>query len=317
LKPLFATTSTFAKYSSEVLTYLKENGFELIINPFGRKLSEGELLELLKIYRPIGLLAGTEPITRSTLEKAKSYLKIISRVGVGWDNVDRDAAREFGIKVYRTEEVLNYAVAELTLGMMLSALRAIPLQDRRIRAGVWQKGMGRLLEKKIVGIIGFGSIGQRVGELVKAFGARVLYYDPIPKDVPWAQARKLNELLSQADIITLHASGSARILGEHEINSLCKPGVIIINAARGGLVDEKALYNALVSGHVTFACLDVFEKEPYKGPLKDLDNVILTPHIGSYALEARMEMEKMAVENLLKGLRSISQNSVDRSQESE
>ena len=299
---ILATTSSFAKYSSEIVSYLQDKGFKLITNPYVRKLTEKELQALLEEYEPIGLLAGTEPITRSTLMEAKSYLRVISRVGVGWDNVDRDAAKEYGIKVYRTEGVLNEAVAELTLGMILSALRAIPLQDRQIRNGVWQKGMGRLLEGKVVGIIGFGSIGKRVGKLLKAFNARVIYYDPISASVSWAKSVPISELLAQADIITIHASGSAQILGEYELNSLCKHGLIIANAARGGLVYEKALYKALVSGRVAFACLDVFENEPYRGPLKAIDNVILTPHIGSYAMEARVAMEIKAVKNLLQGL---------------
>lgn len=302
METVLTTTSSFGRKSPKILKVLGERGLKLIANPYGRKLTEEELQTLLEKYKPIGLLAGTEPITRSILTKAKNYLKVISRVGVGWDNVDRKAAQELGIKVYRTKGVLNEAVAELTLGMILSALRTIPLQDRQIRDGIWQKGMGRLLEDKIVGIIGFGSIGQRVGELLKAFNAKIIYYDPVPAEVSWAKALPLQELLPQADIITIHASGSGQILGEYELNSLCKQGVIIINAARGGLIDEKALHKALVSGQVAFACLDVFESEPYNGPLKELDNVILTPHIGSYALEAMVAMEIKAVKNLLQGL---------------
>jgi len=143
----------------------------VVINPWGRKLSESELLDLLEKYRPVGLLAGTEAITRVVLVRARDFLRVISRVGVGWDNVDRQAAAELGILVYRTAGVLTVAVAELTLGLMLSALRSIALHDRRIRQGVWQKPMGSLLKGKLVGIIGFGAIGQGVGQLLKALGA--------------------------------------------------------------------------------------------------------------------------------------------------
>lgn len=248
------------------------------------------------------MLAGTEPVTDSVLKDAREYLKIISRVGVGWDNVDKQTAQELGIQVFRTAGVLNQAVAELTLGMILSALRAIPLQDRQIRDGVWQKKMGGLLQDKVVGIIGFGSIGQCVGKLISAFGATVLYYDPVLTDVVWAKSVSIHELLGQSDILTIHAEAQKQILGEKELLSLCKPGVIIVNTSRGCLIDENVLYKALVSGQVSFACLDVFDQEPYSGPLSQLENVILTPHVGSYAIEARIRMEEMAVENMLSGL---------------
>jgi len=301
-KTVIATTSSFARESPEVLELIKNNGLKVVQNPWGRQLSEEELGELLKEYEPVGMLAGTEPITRSALEKAKGHLRVISRVGVGWDNVDRVFAEQLGIQVYRTAGVLTQAVAELTVGLILSALRSISSNDRLIRQGKWQKTMGGLLSDKVVGIIGFGNIGQRVGELVTAFGARVIYYDPQPTSVSWAQELSLSDLLTQAEIITIHAGGSEQILGKAELKKICKQGVVLVNTARGGLVDEGALQDCLMEGKVNFACLDVFETEPYCGPLCSLENVILTPHIGSYAREARALMEQAAVENLIKGL---------------
>ncbi|MBC8460158.1 MAG: phosphoglycerate dehydrogenase [Deltaproteobacteria bacterium] len=302
---ILITTSSFGNNAPHLFKTLRENGFKVVVNPFGRKLKKEELKELLNQHRPVGLLAGTEPITQSILKFAKEYLKVISRVGVGWDNVDRDAAQKLDIQVYRTEGVLNKAVAELTLGMILSALRAILLQDRKIRDGKWEKGMGSLLQGKVVGVIGFGSIGQCVGKLISAFDATVLYCDPVSTNVSWAKPVSMHDLLAQSDIVTIHADAQHQILGEEELNYLCKPGVIIVNTSRGGLVNEKTLYEALISGHVSFACLDVFDQEPYSGPLTQLENVILTPHIGSYAKEARIRMEEMAVENLLHGLAEL------------
>ena len=302
---MIATTSSFARESPEALELMENEGLKIILNPWGRKLKEEELSKLLKDHRPVGLLAGTEPITREVLDAAKDHLRIISRVGVGWDNVDREAARQMGIRVSRTSGVLTQAVAELTIGLILSALRTISSNDRLIREGKWHKTMGGLLSGKIVGIIGFGHIGQRVGELVTAFGAKVLYYDPQPMDAPWAQAVTLPELLSQAEIITIHASGREKILGPDELKNICKQGVLLVNTARGGLIDESALQECLKNGKVSFACLDVFEDEPYCGPLCSLENVILTPHVGSYAREARVLMERTAVENLLNGLREV------------
>lgn len=302
---MIATTSSFARESPEALELMENEGLKIILNPWGRKLKEEELNKLLKDHRPVGLLAGTEPITREVLDAAKDHLRIISRVGVGWDNVDREAARQMGIRVSRTSGVLTQAVAELTIGLILSALRSISSNDRLIREGKWHKTMGGLLSGKIVGIIGFGHIGQRVGELVTAFGAKVLYYDPQPMDAPWAQAVTLPDLLSQAEIITIHASGRGKILGPDELKNICKRGVLLVNTARGGLIDESALQECLKNGKVSFACLDVFEDEPYCGPLCSLENVILTPHVGSYAREARVLMERTAVENLLNGLREV------------
>ena len=305
METVLTTTTSFARESPDLVEPVRASGLRLVINPLARKVNEEELGKLLKDYRPVGLLAGTEPITRVVLDKAKGHLKIISRVGTGWDNVDREAARQMGIRVYRTSGVLTQAVAELTIGLILSALRSISSNDRLIRQGKWHKTMGGLLSGKIVGIIGFGHIGQRVGELVTSFGAKVLYYDPQPMDAPWAQAVTLPELLSQAEIITIHASGREKILGPDELKNICKQGVLLVNTARGGLIDESALQDCLKNGKVSFACLDVFEDEPYCGPLCSLENVILTPHVGSYAREARVLMERTAVENLLNGLREV------------
>jgi D-3-phosphoglycerate dehydrogenase len=303
---ILITTSSFGNNAPHLLETLREEGFQVALNPFNRKLTEEELKELLEKHKPIGLLAGTEPITGNVLEHAKSYLHVVSRVGVGWDNVDKEAADNLGIRVFRTPGVLNQAVAELTLGFILAALRAIPSQDRHIRDGMWHKRMGRLLQGKVVGVIGFGSIGQCVGKLVSAFDATVLYYDPAPAIVGWATEASIHTLLTQSDIITIHADARNRILGKRELLSLCKPGAVIINTSRGILIDEDALYTALVSGRVSFACLDVFNHEPYQGPLSKLENVILTPHVGSYAMEARIKMEETAVQNLLRGLAGYS-----------
>lgn len=299
LGTVLTTTSSFAKDNPEILSLLEHLGFLLVQNPYARKLSENELVHLISQHRPVALLAGTENIGRSSLELGKEHLEVISRVGVGWDNIDRQAAKELGIRVYRTEGVLDEAVAELTVGMILCALRAIAVHSSKLKNGVWNKKMGVLLENKTVGIIGFGRIGLRVGELIRAFRAKVVYSDPVKRDVPWAKKLTLDELLSVCDIITLHASGSDTILGEREIKTVCKKGAIIINTARGGLVDEGALHSGLLSGKISCACLDVFENEPYTGPLRTCENVVLTPHIGSYAREARIRMEEMAVDNLL------------------
>jgi D-3-phosphoglycerate dehydrogenase / 2-oxoglutarate reductase len=302
LKIVLATTSSFAEDSPELLEIMAAKGLRIVLNPHRCRLSEGELEQLLKEHRPIGLLAGTENICRAHLEQAAEHLRVISRVGVGWENIDREAAADLGILIYRTPDVLTQAVAELTIGLMLSGLRSITYHDRMIRQDRWQKKMGSLLQGKEVGIIGFGSIGRRVGELVHAFGASVIYYDPRPSNVSWATAVPIHSLLKRADVISIHAGGNDMIVGPEEFKCITKQNVILVNTARGSLVDEEALYQCLREGRLGCACLDVYSNEPYDGPLRHLENVVLTPHIGSYALEARRLMERCAVENILSGL---------------
>jgi D-3-phosphoglycerate dehydrogenase len=294
-------TSEFGVYSSKPIELLKNAGIELDLNPFRRKLSESEVKSLLSKKNYVGLLAGLEPLTSDVLSNSK--VKVVSRVGVGVDNVDLKAAEGLGIRVYNTPNVLTQSVAELTLGLMLCALRGISLSDRKLRKKIWERHMGSLLDGKVVGIIGFGAIGQRVGALVKAFGAEVIFYDTRKID-SWAPHVGLSELLARSDIITVHASGKESIIGEDEIGKM-KDGVILINAARGNLIEEEALIKALMNGKVAWAALDVFKEEPYEGKLAEIDNVTLTSHIGSYAKEARIEMEIKAAENLIKGLKEV------------
>jgi D-3-phosphoglycerate dehydrogenase len=295
---VFVSTSSFAEYDKLPLKLLQDAGIESQVNPYGRKLTEDECLKL--IGDADGLIAGTEPLTAEVIKSAKK-LKVISRVGVGLDNVDLEAAKKRGIKVFSTPDAPTLAVAELTLGLMLALLRHIPQGDRDIRAGKWQKQMGNLLHSKKVGIIGLGRIGEKVAELVKGMGAQVAYCDPAVKKAGY-QKLPLEELLAQSDIVSLHLSGGGTLLGEKELRSM-KQGSYLVNCARGGLVDEKALLNVLKEGRLAGAALDVFAQEPYTGPLTKVDNVILTPHVGSYAIESRIEMEVQATKNLIKGLK--------------
>ncbi|MBI9081719.1 MAG: hydroxyacid dehydrogenase [Pseudodesulfovibrio sp.] len=298
---LLATTSSFGTACPEVVQIVKDAGYALETNPYGRKLTEGELLELLQKHQPVGLLAGTEPVTANVLKQASAYLKAVARVGVGWDNVAHETAAELHIPVSRTEGILDQPVAELALGMMLNALRHVSRHDRNIRAGVWKKEMGNLLAAQTVGVVGCGAIGRKVAELCRAFGARVICSDVCTVNNSDVEQLKLNELMAEADIITVHASGSECLIGADQL-ALCKPKAIFVNTARGGMIDEAALAQALADGKAGYACMDVFENEPYSGPLAGLDNTILTAHIGSYSAESRIAMEMKAVENILKDL---------------
>jgi D-3-phosphoglycerate dehydrogenase len=300
---VFISTSSFAEYDASPLKMLEDAGMEVQVNPYRRKLTPEECL---RHYQGIdGLIAGTEALTAEILKLARS-LRIISRCGTGTDNIDLKAARRQGIQVFNTPESPVIAVAELTVGLILALLRQIPHMDGGIRAGKWQKRMGNLLQGKKVGIIGFGRIGQKVAGLVLGLGAQVVYCDPVAnKANAGCIPVSLNELLSQSDIVSLHVSGEgndAPLLGHKELRSM-RQGSWLINCARGGVVDETALYQLLQEGWLSGAAVDVFGDEPYAGSLTELDNVILTPHIGSYAIEARIEMEVQAVKNLIEGLK--------------
>lgn len=303
MRKVFIATTSFGKEDDSPLELLRNAGLDIHMNPYGRKLTEDEAMELLSDTDY--LIAGTEPLTARVLKSAKK-LKVISRCGVGMDNVDQKVAARLGIKVYNTPFGPTMAVAELTVGLILDLLRRVTIMDREVRAGIWKKRMGNLLNGKKIGIIGFGRIGQKVAELLMPFGVELAHCDICACDCSLpVSPMAMDELLAWADIVTLHCSASqsgGALLGAEQLSKI-KKGSWLVNASRGGLVDEAALYHALKDGHLAGAALDVFEKEPYRGPLAELDNIILTPHIGSYAREGRIEMEIQAVENLLKGLR--------------
>jgi len=296
------STSSFGQYDLHPLELLKSHGFEVVLNPYKRRLKAEEVVELAKDCH--GIIAGTEPLTAEVL-KQLPLLKAISRVGAGLENIDMEAAERRGIAIKSTPHTPTQAVAELTLGLILNVMRRINSMDRGIRSGKWNKEMGRLLSGKTIGVVGLGRIGRRVTELLKPFGAKILANEPKP-DKKWVEENKvhltsLEELLKKSDIVTLHIpyTEQTRNLINAERLKIMKRGAILINTSRGGLVDEDALYHALKSGHLGGAALDAMETEPYRGPLKELDNVILTPHIGSYALEARVQMEIEAARNLI------------------
>lgn len=293
------STSTFAVADKKPLKLLEEAGFEVIMNPFKRKLEKKEVMELLKDVS--GLIAGLEKLDAEVMKN--SSLKAISRCGAGMSNVDLEAAKALGIIVKNTPDAPTVSVAELTLAAMLALLKGLCIMDGDLHRSKWNKRNGLLLEGKTVLIIGYGRIGRRVKQLVSAFGANVIAADPFikeqDKDVPVMAAE---EALPKADIITLHLSGEKTVLSEKEFG-LMKDGVFVLNASRGGLVDEPALIGALKSGKVLGAWLDTFEKEPYSGPLEKFPQVILTPHVGSYTAECRLSMETEAVQNLIDAIK--------------
>ncbi|OHB34011.1 MAG: hydroxyacid dehydrogenase [Planctomycetes bacterium RIFCSPLOWO2_12_FULL_39_13] len=302
MKKIAITTTSFGEYDKTPLNNLRSAGLDVILNPFGRKLTKKETVEICR--DAIGIIAGTEILDAAVLKELR-YLQVISRCGTGLDNIDLNAAGRIGIVVFNTPNSPTLAVAELTVGLILNLLRQVSLMDRELHIGVWQKRMGNLLSGKKVGIIGFGRIGRKVSKLLSPFNCEINYYD-IRKDIErenWVCRIEFNKLLEISDIITIHISSGDKVLGRDEIR-LMKKGSWLINVSRSFAVVENALYKAIKEGHLSGAAIDVFEQEPYNGSLRELDKVILTPHIGSYAKESRIEMETEAVKNLLNGLRS-------------
>ncbi|SDY34697.1 phosphoglycerate dehydrogenase [Nitrosomonas sp. Nm33] len=300
------STSSFDIDNNPYIQHLLKAGITIITNPHRRKLTEEEIIALLD-NDTVGLLAGIEPLTERVFASA-NCLKVISRCGTGLDSVDLAAAKQHNIAVSNTPEAPAQAVAELTLGLILAILRQINQTDRMLRAGEWPRMQGHLLAAQSVGIIGLGHIGRRVARLCQAFEATVIAHDPyLPQAPAGVTLMPLEQLLAEADIISLHLPYS--IATHHLLDAAAfkrmKAGAIVINAARGGLVDETALYQALVSGHLGGAALDVFEQEPYQGPLLQCDNITVTSHIGSLAKESRHRMELEAADNLLRGLVNI------------
>lgn len=305
--PVFISTSTFGQYDPAVLERLKNARCQLEVNTLGRKLHSNESIEFLRRSQCIGLIAGTEELNEKVLKEVPS-LKVISRCGGGLDNVDLEYCKKRNILVFNTPDAPTNAVAELTLGLILAALRKITLADRTIRLGNWKPLMGNLLQHKVVGIIGFGRIGKTLAKLLSPFQSRILFYDPyVEGNSMLGRKVEFSELLAQADVITIHASPEKQakpFIGKEAL-SLVKKDVLIVNVARGNAVDEKELLNALEQRSIGCVALDVFEQEPYNGPLAQRDDVVLTCHMGSYAKESRILQEQQSVENLLSGFQTL------------
>lgn len=303
MSKLVISTSSFDMDNNPYIQRLLTAGMQVIGNSYARKLTEEEIAGLLGTDT-VGMIAGIEPLTERVFASAKS-LRVVARCGAGLDSVDLAAAQRHNIAVSNTPEAPSQAVAELTLGLMLTALRRICQTDRLLRAGEWPRMQGQLLAAQVVGIIGLGHIGKRVARLCRAFDARVVAHDPyIDQSPDGVELISLERLLAEANVISLHLPYSAGT--HHLLNAAAfarmQPGAVVINAARGGLIDETALGEALTCGKLGMAALDVFEQEPYRGPLLKCDNIILTSHVGSLARESRQRMEAEAAENLVRDL---------------
>jgi D-3-phosphoglycerate dehydrogenase len=300
------TTVPFGAKNRLPLEMLDDAGIQYLINPHNTRLTEEQLAELVTDFDVI--IAGTEKITDRVMARA-TKLKLISRVGVGLDGVDLIAAKQRGIRVSYTPEAPAPAVAELTLGLMLTLLRSVHVANGQIHQGKWQRIFGRRLAETTIGVIGLGRIGTRVLRRTKSLGTpRILVNDLVP-NYELSREFKLDwvtkeEIYKEADIITLHlplTRLTKNMIQRDQLMSM-KEDAMIINTARGGIINEHDLAEVMKAGQLSGAAIDVFEHEPYVGPLAEIDRCVLTAHMGSMSVDCRMRMEVEATNEAVRFL---------------
>ncbi|MEG1859790.1 MAG: phosphoglycerate dehydrogenase [Christensenellaceae bacterium] len=304
MKILVTPTSFLKPQNAAAKAELEMFADEVVYNDLARPLQADEILERLNGVD--GYVAGLDYITAEVIEKAPQSLKVISRYGAGVDRVDMPACIKKGIVVTNTPGTNSVAVCELAFSLMLCAARNIPKLHDAVQKGEWPRSEGIELRGKTLGIVGMGAIGKNLATRAKAFGMIVNAYDPY-FDQAFADANgiekmDMQQVLTSSDFISLHVPLNDDT--RHMINADCiammKKGAIIINTARGGIIDEQAAAQAVKSGQLGGLGLDAFEQEPLlDSPLKGLDRVIFTPHTGAHTSEAVSGMGNMAVSNVI------------------
>jgi len=306
---ILITARVFGRYSREPFRILEQADCHIVPNPWpGKKLKEKEILSL--VGNVDGIICGEDEITEKVIAAAPR-LKVISKFGVGVDKIDVAAATRRKIAVCNTPGANSESVADMAFCLMLGAARRITMADRQVRQSLWEPVVGFELWKKTLGIIGLGKIGKAVARRAKGFDMRILAYDVYP-DVDFIQKEgielvTLKELLSRSDFISLHLPATPKtkgLIGAEEL-ALIKPGAILVNTARGDIIDEVALYTALKEGKLAGAGLDVFTQEPPdpSSPILGLPQVVLAPHSGAHTVEAIDRMGIIAAQNLVRVLK--------------
>ncbi|MBS3965734.1 MAG: phosphoglycerate dehydrogenase [Truepera sp.] len=294
---VLATARSFCRTEGPHHAYLAQHGCKVDLRAEEQPLSADKLADIIAGYD--GVILGLDSCDASVLARA-DRLRVISRYGVGVDNVDLAAATRLGIAVTITPGTNTTAVAELTIALILALARSLPQVASAAKAGQWRRSAGWELSGKTLGLIGFGAIGQAVAKRAHGLELKVLAYDPFwPSEVDQAERVDLATLLSSADIVSLHAAltPDTRGLINRERLAQMKDGAILVNTARAALVDEEAFYEALTRGKLAGAAIDVLANEA--SPLLGLENVIVTPHLGATTREAVARMSLLAAENLV------------------
>lgn len=289
--------------SKEGKDLLVEAGFELIEK---MDLSKSDLKTALEGMDGLIIRSKTK-VDREILESSKT-LKVVGRAGIGLDNIDVEAAKENNIEVLNTPNSPVISVAELTFGLILSCARNIKKANFSLLEGRWEKHLLKGLEiyEKTIGIIGMGRIGKEVAKRASAFGMKIVFFDPYVEEFEGAKKVELDELYSLSNIITVHIplTPETENLISKEAFSKMKNNTIIVNASRGGIIDEDALYDALHNGKIFSAGLDVFKEEPAIGNrLIGLPNVVATPHLGSQTIEGQERVSLEIAENIINFLK--------------
>ncbi|MGA2989339.1 MAG: phosphoglycerate dehydrogenase [Candidatus Korobacteraceae bacterium] len=308
MKKVLLTTPTFGRYSKAALEFLRDGGLEIVRTPQGVGVAkEAEVLAGID-DDTVAIITGLEPITKKVIDSARS-LKVVAKHGIGVDNIDLNAAKERGVRVVNAPGTNSEAVADLTVGFMFALARKIIEANAKLRAGEWPRVMGTSVWGTTVGIVGLGMIGKAVARRTRGLNMTTLAYDPYFDEQFAAanQVRKasLDEILSTADFVTIHipySEETKNLIGKEQLAKM-KPSAFLVNAARGGIVDEAALYDALAGNRIAGAAIDVFAKEPPAGsPLLTLPNTILTPHMGAYTEEALKLTSEFAARTVLEVL---------------
>lgn len=303
MKILVTPTSLQPGRNDAALAPLREFADELVFNPTGKPLSEDDLIPLLKDCD--GFVAGLDSVTAKVLE-ACPKLKVVSRYGAGYDRVDIAAAKRLGIKVTNTPGVNAQAVGELAFGLILAVARKIPYLNSQTRSGAWVRSTGIELKGKTLGILGLGAIGKVVAGCAQGFGMQVLAYDPYI-NAEYCREHQIEnvtfeELMSRSNVVSLHLPllESTHHLIDAKAIGLLPDQAILVNASRGGIIDEDAAYEALKTGKLAGLGLDAFETEPpTDSRLFEFDNVIATPHTGAHTQEATDNMANASIQNLI------------------
>lgn len=302
---ILVATRSFGSTTSKPWDVLNQAGCEIVKADMSQKMTEERLIELLQGVN--GAIIGVTPMTAHVLEHAPN-LKVVSMHGVGVDHIDLTAATQKGVVIANCQGANDQSVADLTIGLMVSLARDIPSVDRVVRGGGWGAHAGSELWKKTLGLVGLGRIGRGVAKRALGFDMKVLAYDPYVQAENVEQgisSASFDEVLRSADYVSLHAALSEEtrhMIGAVQLQAM-KPSAYLVNTSRGALVYETALYTALVEKQIAGAALDVYEMEPPKdSPLLQLENVVVTPHIGAHTREAIERMGVMAAENVLRTL---------------
>lgn len=301
-------TWPFGQLDPAPLRLLEASGAEVVLNPHRPRWPTVE--EYVALADGVkAIIAGTEPYPAELLARFET-VELIARTGIGVDSIDLVAAKAHGIAVSYTPDGPSDSVAELTIGLAIALARQVALADREIRSGRWTRRTGWLLRERTVGLVGLGRIGSRVARLLKPFGCSVLAYDIDSSLAERAEELGIewvdrDRLLAEADLVSIHIPLTPATRGSFDADTFAamRPGALLLNTARGPIVDEQALLEALESDHLGGAALDVFEAEPYDGPLKDRDDVLLSAHMGSCTDAGRRAMELGAAEAVAAYLR--------------